>query len=1133
MESLSTQTPAYMDSSLHSARWYHAVTLEERVAAFHHEEQSFKSDEPIISEQARKKFQRWKEQGPFEKGTFFAERLAMDGITEQDLLTLLAEPVEALQQRMARTSPPDWLAELVHCLEADACMAALADLFEEAEEIPGAYALLQPFYPLLLSSMEHFQAEITALSAQYEHLPFDSGTILFLLLPNLAQQMMPKLSRAVVLELNIARLRGQLQGDTAQERFRSYLQHLSRRENLQAFLEEYCILARQLMITVELWVHTHLELIRRLCADWEQILHTFAPEQEPGALTVVAGGAGDTHRKGHSVMLLTFHSGWQLVYKPRSLSIDIHFQELLGWLNARGQHPAFRTLNILEKKTYGWVEFVHDATCASEEEIRWFYERQGSYLALLYVLDAVDFHAENVIAAGEHPVLVDLEALFHPRVKAEDGADLERPAQDVLAHSVLQLFLLPQRVWSNDEFEGIDISGLGKTKGQMSPHAVPQWESAGTDEMKLVRERVKMGGNKNCPTLRGQDVQALDYLQSIMTGFTGMYQLLVKSRNELASEMLPRFAHDEVRFIARPTRAYALLLNESFHPNILRDALKRERFFDRLWIAGEHQSSLKRLIPAERADLFRGDIPLFTASPESCDLFTSQGECLPGFFAEPSLNVVRARVSELGEEDMRRQLWMIRAAFTSVQMKVNGGGSGSDRHTVGYLEVPATLNGQKLVNAQKSVSEQKSVNGEKAGVVSRERFLIEACAIGERLCEMALQNEKGADWIGLAFVKEREWSIMPAGIDLYSGLPGMLLFLSYLGEVTGEERYTTHAIAALKTLRAMIGRLRESGEHFSIGAWNGIGSCIYLYAHLAALWNDAALVQEAEELVQLLPAWIAKDEQFDLVDGAAGCIGSLLSLYAVSPSSSTLALAIQCGEHLLANAQTMPHGSGWKASGQEVPLTGFAHGAAGIAWSLLKLAAVSGEARFRQAADEALAYERSLFSQEKRNWPDLRTSPQMRQERQPGEQTPRYGMSWSHGAPGIALARLASPGAMDDEITRREIESALGMILEAGIGYHHTYIGPNHSLAHGDLGNLEAVLVATQMLALPHLQAARDQLAGQVLANMNQWRWVMGVPLNVETPGFMVGLAGIGYELLRLAEPEKVPSVLMLAAPVG
>jgi lantibiotic modifying enzyme len=43
---------------------------------------------------------------------------------------------------------------------------------------------------------------------------------------------------------------------------------------------------------------------------------------------------------------------------------------------------------------------------------------------------------------------------------------------------------------------------------------------------------------------------------------------------------------------------------------------------------------------------------------------------------------------------------------------------------------------------------------------------------------------------------------------------------------------------------------------------------------------------------------------------------------------------------------------------------------------------------------------------------------------------------------------------------------------------------------------------------------------------------VTGVPLGVETPGLMTGLSGIGYQLLRLAAPDEVPSVLLLAPPV-
>ena len=40
--------------------------------------------------------------------------------------------------------------------------------------------------------------------------------------------------------------------------------------------------------------------------------------------------------------------------------------------------------------------------------------------------------------------------------------------------------------------------------------------------------------------------------------------------------------------------------------------------------------------------------------------------------------------------------------------------------------------------------------------------------------------------------------------------------------------------------------------------------------------------------------------------------------------------------------------------------------------------------------------------------------------------------------------------------------------------------------------------------------------------------WRSGAPGAVETPGLLMGLAGIGYELLRIANPDQVPSVLAL-----
>src|SRR5262249_22139482 len=147
------------------------------------------------------------------------------------------------------------------------------------------------------------------------------------------------------------------------------------------------------------------------------IRSTFSPDEDPGVLVNVSMDAGDRHRNGRCVLLAKFDSGFQLVYKPKSLAVDIHFQELLSWLNFLGSQPAFCTLRMLDRGAYGWSEFVASETCDSLPALRRFYQRQGAYLALLYVLEATDLHCENLIAAGEHPVLVDLEAIFHPRCR--------------------------------------------------------------------------------------------------------------------------------------------------------------------------------------------------------------------------------------------------------------------------------------------------------------------------------------------------------------------------------------------------------------------------------------------------------------------------------------------------------------------------------------------------------------------------------------------------------------------------------------------------------------------------------------------------------------------------------------------
>ena len=204
------------------------------------------------------------------------------------------------------------------------------------------------------------------------------------------------------------------------------------------------------------------------------------------------------------------------------------------------------------------------------------------------------------------------------------------------------------------------------------------------------------------------------------------------------------------------------------------------------------------------------------------------------------------------------------------------------------------------------------------------------------------------------------------------------------------------------------------------------------------------------------------------------------------------------------------------------PLTGFSHGNAGIAWALGELADLTGEARFLTAERAAVDYERSLFSAEAKNWPDLREHGALGPASDGGPA--RSMCAWCHGAAGIGLGRILSLGRLDEPATRAEIDAALETTLARGFG-------DNHSLCHGDLGNLETLLQAGERLAEPRWRAEASRMAAVILESIRRDGWICGVPSGVETPGLMTGLAGIGYGLLRLAEPRRTPSVLALEPP--
>jgi lantibiotic modifying enzyme len=254
------------------------------------------------------------------------------------------------------------------------------------------------------------------------------------------------------------------------------------------------------------------------------------------------------------------------------------------------------------------------------------------------------------------------------------------------------------------------------------------------------------------------------------------------------------------------------------------------------------------------------------------------------------------------------------------------------------------------------------------------------------------------------------------------------------------------------------------------------------------------------------------------VGGCAGCIGGLLALDKVSPSDKVLAACVECGERLLARVQPLDKGLGWfDGSKAERPMTGFAHGSAGIAWALLELAARTGNEKYRATALEAIRYESSRYSAKTGNWAADGSAPEMTSLK---AITPS--MAWCYGAPGIGMARVSAMKHTSDPVVRRDFERALQTTIDHAPG-------ANHSICHGDLGNLDFLVLASQATGNRELSQRVDELTDQIIASIKKYGWLCGVPLGIESPGLMNGLAGICYGLLRLADPDHVPSVLTLS----
>lgn len=1051
---------------------------------------------------------RWKAQPPFDKDDYLDRRLALSGLSREEFEAIICQTLD--QQDVPILPEPEWLCEIRAAFDDRGPPGESFSIDNRPAIAKRARDLLALADPLIVQGKARLASSLERMGALAGHERTNHGQIIELFLPALENDLLRLINRTLVLELNIASLQGNLVGTTERERFQTFIRQLNDPGFAFSILQEYPVLARLIVTTITQWVDSVGEFVRRLLNDAPAIRSAFSIEPDPRGIRIINASAGDKHRGGRCVFIIGFESGDRLVYKPKSVDVDASFQKLLDWLNGTGVKPGFRPLNILPRGDYGWMEFIEAGACRSVEGVGRFYQRQGGYLALLYALGGIDIHHENLIAAGEFPMLIDLETLFKPQIHArEEGASADLLAIDALNNSVIATGLLPQRVFWMNQWTDLDLSGMGFRDGQLSPYAAPRLDHVGTDEMRVHRQSMPVQGAANQPSIGDKKIDVDGHLDAVITGFRAVYDVLLKHRSDLLTNRGPLrdFREMPIRVVLRSTRNYALLLLESLHPSLLQDALDRDCFFDHLWQQIPRQPYLERVVAHEHADLLRGDIPLFTTKPASHDLLTSSGDVIADFFGISGWASAQDRIAALSNDDAERQIWLIRASLAERLA------------TVGKRP-----DGAGLVGAGRQTSVDL------ARPVDPARAVDAAISVGRRIAVLAIHAADDVTWIRLTNTSDGRWITTQVGTDLYEGISGISLFLAYLGAISGQETFSSLAEKASVALLRQV----EAGASTvkTIGLFNGWGGVVYTLVHLGALWGRADLIDKAVDIASSLRLLIAEDRSLDVIGGSAGCILGLAAAYRVVPSPRLVDMARLCGRRLVQEAISVDGGKAWRTSiSSSAPLTGFSHGAAGIALALCRLSDLTGEDQAIELARNAIRYERSLFSQRRRNWPDLRTmgnvsfdSAYLDHYDHLDRSSPPHPAFWCHGASGIALSRIGMLDHIDDLETRTEIENGCATTMREGFRQ-------NHSLCHGSMGNLDLLSLAQSQLGIRTWNQEVDYIIEGILYDIEAGAWRSGHPKGVESVGLMTGLAGIGLGLLRLAYPQRVPSVLLAEPP--
>ena len=575
-------------------------------------------------------------------------------------------------------------------------------------------------------------------------------------------------------------------------------------------------------------------------------------------------------------------------------------------------------------------------------------------------------------------------------------------------------------------------------------------------------------------------------LQDLEKGFTDACNFMRAHKLDLLSYIYSYdFNFMRSRVLLHPTVIYSYILTEMVTPPYLHGSKNIEELIEPI-IRKESYGLLSiPLIHSVASQIEKGDIPYYFMYLNKNSLYTLPNDIVVDDWIpveSKGATIIAEKLSALSSKVQEEQLCMIDESVNFFLDVIGVSDTNKKRILpVGKDSIDRNVLWQAIERIEKEIRKRMIQIDNEIGFVCRTRNVYDG------KFQVCLMND-----------------------SLYDGLLGVCLFYLTLFTYSHEQQHEKIALGIFRQLceNRDVAHIGVKKNEIAISPLSGIMGLLYIMETFPKLYNTSIYQSIVKEVKELIPI----TTQFDYMSGLAGVILFTTQCKLMKETDKLIILKAS-GERLLQLAKNINGKMYWtytdgnKIVGEkELNLGGFAHGSSSMATAMFLLYKQFGEIRYLEAFKHSLLHDRSFYSDKIQGWIDGRNTSY---EEDCG--------SWCHGATGIALSRLilASEG-FSDKIMMKELNVAIKQV-EKRIGY-------NLSVCHGSMGNLEIL----------HLLSMRN--------DTKALKWVNSIAIEISKGqdvicgddnrnsqvGLFMGFAGIGYQLLKFYDWNKVPSILCL-----